>query len=80
MTRINGVASEEAGLFTKTVYRMTKKKEGRVIEPIRVTAHHSRILMGMGAMELAQEKAVSVESPLKLLAQIKVATLIGCPF
>jgi hypothetical protein len=31
-------------------------------------------------MELAQEKAKKVSGVIKILAQVRVATLIGCPF
>jgi hypothetical protein len=34
----------------------------------------------MAAMEMGQEAARSVEASLKMLAQIKVAMLVGCPF
>jgi hypothetical protein len=29
---------------------------------------------------MGQEAARSVEAPLKMLAEVKVATVIGCPF
>jgi hypothetical protein len=80
MARIEGVPSEKAGLFIRFAYWMTKRKIGRVIEPIRITAHHPRLLRAMAWMEMGQEAARSVPAPLKMLAQVKVAMLIGCPF
>ena len=52
----------------------------RLVEPIKIMAHHPRILWAMGQMELGQEAAKSVDAALKSLATIKVATIVGCHF
>ena len=43
-------------------------------------AHHGRVLAGMGAMDMALERSNRLDARLKHLAEIKVATMIGCPF
>lgn len=48
--------------------------------PIQITAHHPRLLRAVAHMELGQLAAKSVDARLKMLAQIKVALIIGCPF
>jgi hypothetical protein len=80
MARIPGVAPSEAGLVTRFLYWMTKRKLRRVVAPMKITAHHTRLLVGMCEMEMAQAAAHSVEESLKALAGIKTAALIGCPF
>jgi 4-carboxymuconolactone decarboxylase len=86
MPRIQGVAPKEAGLMTRIIYWLVKKKVGQVtgrrcmVEPIKVTAHHPRLLKAMGQMEMGQEGARTVAAHLKTLASIKSAMLIGCPF
>jgi hypothetical protein len=80
MPRIAGIEPSHANLFTRLVYWMTKRQIGRVIEPLKVTAHHGRLLWANGQMELAQMKMHSVAESLKSLVDLKVATLIGCPF
>jgi len=40
----------------------------------------SRLLRAYGEMETGQAAAHSVEAALKALAEIKAATMIGCPF
>jgi hypothetical protein len=86
MARIAGVESNQAGLMTRMLYRLVRRKmraltgTDRVPEPIRVTAHHPRLLMALGQMEMGQAAAKSVDPALKTLASLKVATLIGCPF
>jgi hypothetical protein len=80
MGRIQGVEAREAGWFTRFLYWMVKRKVGRVILPIKIAAHHPRLLRAVGWMEMGQEVARTVDAPLKALVQIKVATLVGCPF
>lgn len=80
MARIEGVPRDQAGLFTRLVYWMTKRKSGRVLIPVQVTAHHTRLLRAMVEMEMGQAAARSVDPKLKALASIKAAALIGCPF
>lgn len=59
---------------------MCKRRLGRVIAPIRIKAHHPRLLRGYAHMELAQAAARSVPHSLKALVDVYVARLIGCPF
>jgi len=80
MPRIAGIQPSQANLFTRFVYWMVKRQLGRVIEPLKVTAHSRGLLAGMGRMESAQQKMHAAPGTLKELASIKVATLIGCPF
>jgi len=80
MARIRGVEANEAGLFTRFVYWMTRRKVGRVVLPLMVTAHHPRLLRALGEMEAGQMAANSVAAKLKALAGIKAAFLVGCPF
>ncbi|MGI8744238.1 MAG: hypothetical protein ACR2NN_17020 [Bryobacteraceae bacterium] len=80
MARVQGVEPSEAGLFTRLVYWMTKRKAGRVVLPVRITAHHTRLLRAMGQMEMGQAAARSMDETLKGLAGIYTAVLIGCPF
>jgi hypothetical protein len=79
MARIAG-EPERAGLFVRFVYWMVRRKLGRVVLPVKITAHHPRLLRSMGEMEAGQMAARSVDISLKSLASVKVATLIGCPF
>jgi len=86
MPRMTGVEPDRAGLFTRIVYWMARRKlkkltgQERLVEPLKITAHHSRLLMALGQMEMGQEAARTVPSSLKSLASIQAATLIGCPF
>lgn len=78
MARIQG--AEPKGLFTRLVYSFVKRKLGRVVMPVRIVAHHSKILWGYTQMERSLAFSHLTGSTLKNLAQLRVATLIGCPF
>lgn len=84
MARIEGVHPGQQGLFqgmfTRIVYSLTKRKVGRVVMPVRIAAHHSKLLWGYGQMEQSLGASRLVEAGLKDLAQLRVATLVGCPF
>ncbi|HKH98349.1 MAG TPA: hypothetical protein VJ999_04515 [Candidatus Sulfotelmatobacter sp.] len=84
MARIPGAPRNQGGLlrrlFVGMVYALTRRRLGHVIMPIQVTAHHPRVLWGYGQMEQSQMGSKLVASKLKELAQLRVATLVGCPF
>ena len=80
MARIRGVKANEAGVFTRFLYWMTKRKLGRVILPFKITAHQPRLLLAVGQMEMGQQALHTVDTKLKALAGVKTATLVGCPF
>ena len=86
MARMQGVESHEAGWLTRLVYWFVKRAlykitgQARVPEPIKITAHHPKLLRAIGHMEGGQAAATSVPAGLKALAGIRAATLVGCPF
>lgn len=84
MARISGAPPNQGGplrrLFVGTLYWMTRRRLNRVIMPVQVTAHHPTILWGYGQMEQSQASSKLVDPKLKGLAELRVATLVGCPF
>jgi hypothetical protein len=84
MARISGAPLNQGGLFgrlfRRIVYSLTRKRLGRVIMPVQVTAHHPKILWGYGQMEQSLSSSKLVDAKLKGLVQLRVATLVGCPF
>lgn len=86
MARLRGVEPGEAPLWLRGLYAVVRRKVGKltgrasVVEPIRIHAHHPRLLIGMGQMEAAQEAARALPLALKTLASIRAATLVGCPY
>lgn len=80
MARIQGIAENKAGIVTRFAYWYARRGFGKVPEPLTVVAHHSWLSRGYATMELAFRRSRRVEEKLKVLASIKVATLVGCPF
>ncbi len=84
MARIRGAEPSRqgllSGLFTRIVYSLVKRKLGRVVMPVQIVAHHPRILWGYAQMEQSFVSSRLVDLALKELAQLRVATLVGCPF
>ena len=84
MARIHGADPNQQGLlqslFTRIIYWMTNRKLGRVVMPVKIVAHHARLLWGYGQMEKSLLSSHLVDAALKDLAQLRVATLVGCPF
>ena len=78
--RIEGVPDGRAGFFLRLAYWFSRRRLGKVADPLRVTGHHPWVSFGYGTFELAAERAHLVEARLKELAQIKAAALVGCPF
>jgi hypothetical protein len=84
MARINGAPVNQGGpirrLFVGLIYWLTRRRLGRVIMPVQVTAHHGKIFWGYLQMEQSQMSSKLVDAKLKGLVQLRVATLVGCPF
>jgi len=84
MARIVGAEPRKqgflSGLLTRIAYAMTKHKLGRVVMPVRIVANHSKILWGYGQMEQSLLRSRLVDAGLKDLAQLRVATLVGCRY
>jgi AhpD family alkylhydroperoxidase len=68
------------GLFRKYVYRETRKRYDRQLEPVGVMGHSRLLLLGMGGYELAMERMHRVDEKLKALAETKAALMVGCEF
>ena len=84
MARIQGAPANQGGpfrrLFVSFVYFLTRRRLGRVILPVQVNAHHGKIFWGYVQMEQSQMGSGLVDARLKGLAELRVATLVGCLF
>jgi AhpD family alkylhydroperoxidase len=79
MARIPAVATEQAGVIGRLLYRMAERRFGAVPEPFAVMAHHRRLLRAGAIAETAYARAATVlPSALRELAVYRVATVVGC--
>jgi 4-carboxymuconolactone decarboxylase len=83
--RIQGVRK---GLFVRTTLRVARRKAAqltgknpdRAIEPLEIYAHQPRLLFGYGMLEDATARLHRVPKRLKVLAELKAATLSHCEY
>ncbi|MGH9843134.1 MAG: hypothetical protein ACREEM_30720 [Blastocatellia bacterium] len=78
--RIEGVPERKASLLVRLACWFSQRRLGKVPDPLRIMGHHAQVSFGYGMFEMAGERSRLVKLRLKELAQIKVATLVGCPF
>ncbi len=62
------------------LFRALKKKIGVVPASKKLTAYHTPTLLATSWMDGVNAGARTVPITLKELAQLKVATMAGCPF
>jgi 4-carboxymuconolactone decarboxylase len=83
---MDGIEPAEAGLVTRFAYWLMRRKFGqltgkeRLVEPIKIAAHHPRLFKTLGKMEAGLAAAKSVPAKIKQLASLQAAMLVGCPF
>ncbi len=66
-------------LIPKVALRYSRRRFGRVVEPVAAAAHHSGVLLAMGALETAAERGWRrLDQDLRWLAIQAAATDIGC--
>jgi hypothetical protein len=80
VARIEGVSRKKAGWIVRLADRVARRRLGRSVEPIWLLGHRPALLFGVGVFEGVMQRGGCVEARLKELAQIRVATLVGCPF
>ena len=88
MARINGVSSDQAGLYVRIAYRFTRRGIGRLtgretermIEPLEMYAHLPVLFKGYAKLEQATAKLHRIDKRLHALAELKAATLTHCEY
>jgi len=80
MTRIDVIDDQHAGPIVRLLYRVSRRKIGRDVEPIRAYALAPSLLIGYGAFEQATGAQHAVPEHFKALAQLKAAALVNCEF
>jgi AhpD family alkylhydroperoxidase len=78
-TRIAPVPPKQAGLLTRVMYRVAKRRFGEVPEPFTVAAHHPRLLVANAVHEtLLQSGSKKLPTSVRELAVFWTARTIGC--
>ena len=80
MLRSQGIQDHEAGLITRIIFWLAKRRLGRVPLGMRVRALDPKLFRHIVRMDLYGASQGTVPTRLKELAQLKVAIMVGCPF
>lgn len=78
MARIQGVTPKRFDLATRFAYWYSRRKTGKVMEPVRIASHHFWIRSAYGAYELLFERGGKVDLRYRRLAALKAAAMVGC--
>ena len=76
--RIDGVPDGTRDPLARLSFRISRRRYGAVLDPLRVYAHHPKLMAGYGAHELAAERSHRVGTRLKELAALRAGMLAGC--
>jgi alkylhydroperoxidase family enzyme len=80
MARIDGVPSRNASPLVRLIYRLSRRRLGRDVEPLAVYAHAPGLVLGYGILEQATAGQHRAPERLKALAETKAAALVNCEF
>jgi alkylhydroperoxidase family enzyme len=78
--RLPLISDADAGFIARFAFRQSRRQFGVVATPLRIFAHHPKLLLGYGMLEMAQDRARRVPHRLRMLAAHKAASIIGCEF
>jgi alkylhydroperoxidase family enzyme len=78
-TRIEPLPPKRAGLLTRAMYRVAKRRYGQVPEPLAVVAHHRKLMVTSAVHEsLADWASKTLPVSVRQLAVLWTARKIGC--
>jgi AhpD family alkylhydroperoxidase len=80
MTRIEGARPRGPAPLLRILYRLSRRRLDRDVDPIGVYGHLPGLLIGYGAFEQATAKQGRVPERLKALAELKAAAVVNCEF
>jgi hypothetical protein len=78
MNRAIGISDQEAGLRTRIIYWLVKRRRARIHLGMRLRAHDPKLLELACRMDV-HNSAGKLPLVLKELAQVKVAVMVGYP-
>jgi len=79
MTRMKGI-TQGGSLIARLAFFFSRRLYGKVLQPLRVGALDTRLLLAFGHMELAQQRAREMPQETKQLARMLAALQVDCPW
>jgi hypothetical protein len=78
--RLKEIDANDPPRSLKPIFDRSRERYGRVISPNLVMAHRPEILLGASRLGRAIDGSKVVEPRLKIIASVRAAQMIGCPF
>lgn len=78
--RIKGIEEDKAPLVVKPLFIGSKKMVGKVVEPLKVQALRPAIAWFGNLLGLAIDKSGKIEARIHVMAQLRAAQIVECPF
>jgi hypothetical protein len=66
--------------LARLAYGYTRRMTGKVPDPLHIIARRTRLMLATMVYEWAISNTPKLSPRLKMLAGLRVSTLIGCPF
>lgn len=78
--RLKGIDANNPPQSVKSIFDRSRERYGRVISPNLLMAYRPEILLATAGLGQAIDGSNEVESRLKIIACLRAAQIIGCPF
>ena len=78
--RIKGIDPDSPPEAVKPLFDRSREHYGRVISPNLVMGHRPEILLAASGLGRAIDSSNAIEPSLKIMASVRAAQMIGCPF
>ena len=79
MARLEAVTPDRAGIATRAMYAIARRRFGSVPEPFAVTSHHPGLMRAAGIHEMLADRASTVlPAAVREIAVYRVAWTVGC--
>lgn len=80
MARLKALDKSEAPTGSRSFYELDEERYGQALNNTRIYAHNPAVLRAIKTFVVAYNDLSQLPIILKVLVQLRVATLNGCPF
>ena len=78
--RVKGIDLDNPPEAVKSIFDRSRERYGRVISPNLIMGHRPEILLAASGLGQAIDSSNAIEPHLKIMASVRAAQMIGCPF
>jgi hypothetical protein len=78
--RVKGIDANNPPASVQPIFDRSRERYGRIVGPSLVMGHRPEVLLAASSLGRAIDNSNVVEPRLKILASVRAAQMIGCPF